>query len=287
MSNPAPTNATLGNPSQPHQALIQQLDLMIRARYPLLYLVAAEEDPTDEILHQIATQGKPVRKLLFWDIVRGWNDNGSDKGSVMGALGRINKGDPNEPALFVLRDLHPILKHPESDKNAPIIREIKNLTKDLKRSRKTLIFTSYTLAVPPELQEEMTVVDIPLPNLNEINYLITQLVQPEKLNVNGLGKEQLIKACQGLSRARISRVLASAIAAKQQVNESDIDRVPKKPVNMAFPTPKACCWLAFKAQANPFPLKPSPMNGVYPYSASMRGVYLEALSEKVKVEFAR
>ncbi|MFM7578932.1 MAG: AAA family ATPase [Microcystaceae cyanobacterium] len=225
MPNPAPNDATLGNSSQPHQALIQHLDLMIRARYPLLYLVAAEEDPTDEILYHIATQNKPTRKLLFWDIVRGWNDNGSDKGSVMGALGRINKGDPNEPVLFVLRDLHPIFKHPENEKNAPIIREIKNLTKDLKRSRKTLIFTSYTLAIPPELQEEMTVVDIPLPNLHEINYLITQLVPSDKLNVNGLGKEQLIKACQGLSRARIHRVMASAIAAKQQVNESDIDRV--------------------------------------------------------------
>ncbi|MFM7191235.1 MAG: AAA family ATPase, partial [Microcystaceae cyanobacterium] len=225
MPNPAPNDATLGNLSQPHQALIQHLDLMIRARYPLLYLVAAEEDPTDEILYHIATQNKPTRKLLFWDIVRGWNDNNSDKGSVMGALGRSNKGDPNEPVLFVLRDLHPIFKHPENEKNAPIIREIKNLTKDLKRSRKTLIFISYTLAIPPELQEEMTVVDIPLPNLHEINYLITQLVPSDKLNVNGLGKEQLIKACQGLSRARIHRVMASAIAAKQQVNESDIDRV--------------------------------------------------------------
>lgn len=222
---PNPSDAVLGNPSQPHQALIQQLDLMIRARYPLLYLVAAEEDPTDEILHQIAHQSKTLRKLLFWDIVRGWNDNASDKGSVMGALGRIGKSDPNESVLFVLRDIHPILKHPESDKNAPIIREIKNLTKDLKRSRKTLIFTSYTLAIPPELQEEITVVDIPLPDTSEINYLIAQLVHPEKLNINGLGKEQLIKACQGLSRARISRVLASALAANQQVNESDIDRV--------------------------------------------------------------
>ena len=222
---PNSSDAVLGNPSQPHQALIQQLDLMIRARYPLLYLVAAEEDPTDEILHQIAHQSKTPRKLLFWDIVRGWNDNGSDKGSVMGALGRIGKSDSNESVLFVLRDIHPILKHPESDKNAPIIREIKNLTKDLKRSRKTLIFTSYTLAIPPELQEEITVVDIPLPDTSEINYLIAQLVHPEKLNINGLGKEQLIKACQGLSRARISQVLASALAANQQVNESDIDRV--------------------------------------------------------------
>ncbi|MFM6473967.1 MAG: AAA family ATPase, partial [Dolichospermum sp.] len=63
------------------------------------------------------------------------------------------------------------------------------------------------------------------PNIQEIDYLIHQLIVPEKLNLNGLGKEQLIKACQGLSRARIRRVLAAALAAKGQVNETDIDRV--------------------------------------------------------------
>ncbi|MBE9194415.1 AAA family ATPase [Synechocystis sp. LEGE 06083] len=198
---------------------------MVRARFPLLYLVTAEEDPSDEVLRQLAQLGNPPRKLLFWDIVRGWQDNGSDKGSVMAALGRVGKGDANEAVLFVLRDLHPIFKTPESDKHAPIIREIKNLTKELKRSRKTLLFTSYTLAVPAELQEEMTVVDFPLPNVPEIDYLVKNLVTADKLNLQGLGKEQLVKACQGLSRARISRILASALAAKQQVNETDIERV--------------------------------------------------------------
>ncbi|MFM6255309.1 MAG: AAA family ATPase, partial [Dolichospermum sp.] len=95
----------------------------------------------------------------------------------------------------------------------------------LKRTRQTLILTSHTLIIPPEIQEEITVIDFPLPNIQEIDYLIHQLIVPEKLNLNGLGKEQLIKACQGLSRARIRRVLAAALAAKGQVNETDIDRV--------------------------------------------------------------
>ncbi|WP_228016691.1 AAA family ATPase [Synechocystis sp. LEGE 06083] len=223
--SPQPHDAVLGNAHHPHHQLLQDLDLMVRARFPLLYLVTAEEDPSDEVLRQLAQLGNPPRKLLFWDIVRGWQDNGSDKGSVMAALGRVGKGDANEAVLFVLRDLHPIFKTPESDKHAPIIREIKNLTKELKRSRKTLLFTSYTLAVPAELQEEMTVVDFPLPNVPEIDYLVKNLVTADKLNLQGLGKEQLVKACQGLSRARISRILASALAAKQQVNETDIERV--------------------------------------------------------------
>ncbi|MEQ9550242.1 MAG: AAA family ATPase [Coleofasciculus sp. G3-WIS-01] len=213
------------NTFNPHQTLVEQLDLMIRARYPLLYIVAVEEEPVEEVLLSVATQSQPERQVLLWDIVRGWEDNGADKGSVMGALHRIRKTDPQENTLFVLRDLHFILKNPQSDRNAPVIRELKNLTKELKRSRKTLILTSHTLEVPAELSEEVTVIDFPLPNTQEIDYLISILVKPENLNLTGLAREQLVKACQGLSRARIARVLAKALAAKQQVNETDIDGV--------------------------------------------------------------
>jgi ATP-dependent 26S proteasome regulatory subunit len=206
----------------PHQSLIQQLDLMIRARYPLLYIVAVEEEPVEDVLLHVASQMQPQRKVLLWDIVRGWADTGSDKGSVMGALNRVAKVASEDATLFVLRDLHPVLKYPNSDKSAPVVREIKNLVRELKRSRKTLVLLSHTLELPPELIEETTVIDFPLPNAQEIDYLISQLVVPEKLNITGLAKEQLVKACQGLSRARIQRVLAKALAAKQQVNEADI-----------------------------------------------------------------
>lgn len=162
---------------------------------------------------------------LLWDIVRGWNDNGADKGSVMGALNRIAKTAAQESTIFVLRDLHLIFKNPYSDRNAPVVREFKNLTRELKRSRKTLVLTSHTLELPAELSKEVTVIDFPLSNVQEIDYLISQVVVPEKLKVTGLAQEQLVKACQGLSRARIQRVLALALAAKQQVDESDIDGV--------------------------------------------------------------
>lgn len=143
----------------------------------------------------------------------------------MAALGRIAKADTQVSVLFVLRDLHPFLRSPTTEKNAPIVRELRNLTRELKRSRKTVFITSHTLELPEELRQEVTVIDFPLPSVPEINYLIQQLVVPEKLQVSGLAREQLVKACQGLSRTRISKVLALALAAKQQVNESDINGV--------------------------------------------------------------
>jgi SpoVK/Ycf46/Vps4 family AAA+-type ATPase len=206
----------------PHQALIQQIDLMIRARYPLLYIVAVEEEPVEAVLQQVATQSQPNRLVLLWDIVRGWSDNGADKGTVMAALSRIGKAPLEDNTIYVLRDLHPILKALTSDKNAPVVRELKNLMRELKRSRKTIVLLSPTLELPAELAEQVTVIDFPFPIAAEIDHLINELVAPEKLKLTGLAREQLVKACQGLSRSRIQQVLAKAIAAKQQVNESDI-----------------------------------------------------------------
>jgi SpoVK/Ycf46/Vps4 family AAA+-type ATPase len=208
----------------PHQDLVEQLDLLIRARYPLLYIVSAEEEPVETVLRQVAAQAQPSRKLLFWDVVRGWDDSGSDKGSLMGAMNRIGKANAEEAAIFILRDLHPFFKS-TSDKSAPAVRELKNLARELKHSRKTIVLLSHTLSLPPELGEEITVINFPLPNAQEIDYLISQLVVPEKLKISGLAKEQLVKACLGLSRTKIQRVLAKALAAKQQVNETDIIHV--------------------------------------------------------------
>ena len=210
------------------ETLVAQIDLMLRARcYPLLYIVAVEEEPVEEVLLEVAEMSEPSRQMLVWDVARGWDDNKTDKGSVMGALSRIAKATAQENTIFVLRDLHPILKmhYPYSDKHSPVVRELRNVARSLKRNRQTLVLTSHTLELPAELAEEVTVIDFPLPSVQEIDRQISQMVVPEKLKVSGLAREQLVKACQGLSRSRIQRVLAKALAAKQQVDESDIDGV--------------------------------------------------------------
>ncbi len=219
-------DAVKGGKNNPFEALVKRLDLMIRARYSLLYIVGAEEEPIEAVIAQVALQVTPARRILRWDLVRGWEDNGSGKGSVMAALDRIGKTAVEEYTIFVLRDLHPVLKYPYTDKNAPVVRELRNLTRELKRSKKTIILTSVALELPEELKEEVTVIDFPLPNVQEIDSLISHVVEkPQQLQVSGLAREQLVKACQGLSRARIGRVLAKALAAKQQINESDIEGV--------------------------------------------------------------
>ncbi len=229
MSPQLPTDSPPPIKSRVYQALIKQFDLLLRAKYPLIYIVTAEEEPVEDILVEVALQSNPSRRILFWDISRGWSDNNADKGSVMAALSRIAQRDratkDSDNVLYVLRDLHPILKYPHHDRNIAIIRELKNLARDLKRDRTAIAITSHVLEIPPELTEEITAIDFPLPAIEEIGYLIKHRISPPKLNLSTLAWEQLVKACQGLSRTRIQRVLAKAIAEKEQVNDADIDAV--------------------------------------------------------------
>src|SRR5205085_9318860 len=90
---------------------VSDLDTLIRARYPLIYLVSWEEQRLDAILQEVAqNHGKA---LLTWSITRGLRRVGGartlpaaegsrDPVEALHAIARLN-----EPALVVLKDFHP------------------------------------------------------------------------------------------------------------------------------------------------------------------------------------
>lgn len=80
------------------------------------------------------------------------------------------------------------------------------------------------LRLPEELREETTIVDFYLPTPEEISGLLEELVG-KKLKLEEEKREQLVKACQGLSRCRISRVLAKCLVKSGKVDENAISAV--------------------------------------------------------------
>ena len=77
------------NKSRVYKALIEQFDLLLRAKNPLIYRGTGEEEPVEYILTEVALQSSPSLTLMVWDIGRGWSENKDDKATVMGAFGRI------------------------------------------------------------------------------------------------------------------------------------------------------------------------------------------------------
>ncbi|MFB2970415.1 AAA family ATPase [Aerosakkonema sp. BLCC-F183] len=204
-----------------------EIELMLAARFPLLYVVAAEEETVEEEFLTIAQNRKA--QIYFYDFARGWSDKeGADKGNPMNALLRIAKSPKDQPTIFVMKDLGCLIAPGGNGQitagQLPLVREIKNLAREMARDRRCLVILSDQLRLPAELREETTVVDFELPSIEEISELVDRLVG-KKLKVSSEHREQLLKACQGLTRCRMTRVLAKCLAKSGKVDETSIDAV--------------------------------------------------------------
>jgi SpoVK/Ycf46/Vps4 family AAA+-type ATPase len=203
--------------------MLEEIKLMLSARFPLLWVVSPEEETVEETLCAAAIAKKA--QIYFWDFARGWSDSNVAKGNPMQALERVIKASSEVPAIFVMKDIATLIAPGTNGQIAtgqlPIVREIKNLAREIARDRRTLVILSDQLRLPVELREETTVIDFSLPCMEEISELVIQLVGA-KIKLVGETREQLLKACQGLSRCRISRVLALCLARSGKIDESAI-----------------------------------------------------------------
>ena len=121
-----------------------ELETLIRARYPIIYIVSWEEKRVEDALRAIASaRGK---KVYFWTITQGMvlNPNHRDNATKdpIAALDFVI--DSRDQALFVLKDFHAFIS------DVTLTRRLRDLTLALKTSYKTLIILAPTLRLPSE-----------------------------------------------------------------------------------------------------------------------------------------
>jgi SpoVK/Ycf46/Vps4 family AAA+-type ATPase len=207
---------------------------LLRAAYPVIYVLSWEEERVEKGLLQIAAERN--RKFLSWSTTEGIIEERRDE------TGRVQRvpvrsrdlrdplralefvGDTNEEALFVLRDFHPYMQDPT------IVRRLRDLARYLKKSDKpkTLILLSPILKIPAELEKEVTVVDYELPGSDDLEAVIEDLgrnsiVPPQAGMEVGEGsslRERIIEAALGLTINEAENVFAKSLVQKQRF---DID----------------------------------------------------------------
>ncbi len=199
-----------------------ELGLLIRARYPIIYIATAEEERAEaDVATCAAAQGN--RALYTWDFVDGYqgnlNDAGFGKRNPLQALELVEKLPATAPAIFVLRDFHRFLD------DVAISRKLRNLARRLKAQPKTLIILSTQLTIPDELSETVTVLEFTLPDAAAIRQEVRQLLGSTGTDLPIAMLEEVVRTCQGLSLERIRRVLARAIAAHGAFDPNDLDLI--------------------------------------------------------------
>jgi ATP-dependent 26S proteasome regulatory subunit len=208
---------------------VSDLDTLIRARYPLIYLVSWEEQRLDAILQDVAqNHGKT---LLSWSVNRGLRRVGGartvpmSEGSrepieALNAIGRLT-----DPSLVVLKDFHPWLDQPA------VVRALRELSQELKSTYTTIILLSPVLTIPVELEKEISVLDVPLPTFRDLLQLLKEIVavvrqgNKARIDLNREQAEHLIKAAQGLTLSEAENAFAKAIANDGVLNQDDIHLV--------------------------------------------------------------
>jgi AAA+ superfamily predicted ATPase len=200
----------------------QELGLLIRARYPFIYVPTVEEERVEGVVARVA---KDLGQwgVYYWDFVEGMQGNPNDQGfarrNPLQALEFLEKLPPQVPALLVLRDYSRFLE------DVAVGRKIRNLNRMLKAQPKSVIFLAPEVRLPLELQEMVTVLPFGLPTAAELRQELQAILQGLNQSLPPQVLEELVRSCQGLSLERMQRVVGRALALRGTLTAEDVDLV--------------------------------------------------------------
>jgi len=191
----------------------QELDIYIRARYTLLWVVTPEES---RALAEIDALAKEQRKPVYvWSATTGITNPAiparvdAGKRDPLALLNAII--EDREPGLWVLRDFHPFLR------DHTVVRRLREAAFSLESSNKTILLLGAVLKIPPELEKEITVVDFSLPTRAELEVQLDYIVDTARshggidVSLDRRQKARLVQACLGLTADEAGNAVAKAI----------------------------------------------------------------------------
>ena len=121
--------------------------------------------------------------------------------------------------MLVLRDFHRYCE------DAGVCRRLRNLAASLRQAPRTLVITAPDWSIPRELEDSITLLDLPLPAAEEIRTLLSTIANASGHPLSPGVAEQLTAACHGLSEQRVRQLAARALARRGQLGEEDLAEV--------------------------------------------------------------
>src|SRR5215468_2826875 len=210
-----------------------ELETLIRARYPILYIISSEEMRVQNAAVEIAK--KRQKKVFEWSYSTGIVPAGTSIQSQkhrnaatkdpLAALDQVI--EQVEPALFIFNDFHPFL----TKNNFAVVRKLKEIALHLKNSFKTILLVSPVMEIPTELEKEITVVNYPLPSREDLSELLDKIIEDVKqikqvvIDLDQAGRERLLAAALGLTMGEAENVFAKIIVKDERLTGDDVNEV--------------------------------------------------------------
>jgi SpoVK/Ycf46/Vps4 family AAA+-type ATPase len=188
----------------------EELNILVQAQYPLIYLITPEEERAEQAIEKIAKDNTEYKKVFVWTVTRGMVEYGQPRSST-----QHNTVSPEaaiewttrqkEGGIYIFKDLHPFIDGPV------ITRWLRDAIATFKGSDKVIILMSPVQTVPIELEKEVVVLDYPLPNLAELNQVLSdRLLVSKTKRLDTETREKLLKAALGLTKDEAEKVYRKA-----------------------------------------------------------------------------
>lgn len=226
---PAPAG---GSPDR--SAAADELDVLIRARYPIVYVVSWEEARVEAHLRRVAARHR--KELYEWSVTLGMRKAG-DAHESAGGKGLADPVEAldivieyKEPAIYLFKDFHPFVRS-GAQGNIATIRKLREVARALSDSYKTLVICSPLLDLAPELQKDITVLDYALPTPQEMEALLDRICKDVaetasvRIDLDARSREALTQAAGGLTLQEAENVFAKTLVNDGRLDGGDVSTV--------------------------------------------------------------
>ncbi|MFE1746505.1 AAA family ATPase [Coleofasciculus sp. H7-2] len=201
----------------------EELDILVQAQYPLIYLVTSEEERAERTIANIAQTKSLARRVYIWTVTHGIVEYGQPRNitqhntvSPEAAIEWVVR--QREPGIFIFKDLHPFIDSPATT------RWLRDAIASFKGTQKIIVLMSPIQQIPIELEKEVVVLDYPLPDLAELNQVLSsQLEQTRSRRTTTEVREKLLKATLGLTRDEAEKVYRKAFVKTGRLTETEVD----------------------------------------------------------------
>lgn len=216
----------------------QQLLILVRARYPYVYINTWEETRVErsvlEISCYLTKASKTDRSVYSWSLTQGLKlisgSSASHKAKMCQPQEVLNEIEKiQENAIFILKDFHPYLRTKDRSAGFEVVRRLRDVLPELRNGLyfKTVIFVSPMLVIPDEMQKEITVFDYPLPNEEEIHRLLMELIE-----YNGVPRvlteqeyHELSQSALGMTEQEAKNAFSQAIVREHGISMKALETI--------------------------------------------------------------
>jgi SpoVK/Ycf46/Vps4 family AAA+-type ATPase len=201
-------------------AMREELKILIKAQYPLIYLVTSEEMRAEQTISAIAQGERPQLKVFTWTQTHGLigvdqprqrshHNTVAPEMAIQAAIAE------KEPTVFIFKDLHPWY-------SPSVVRLLRDAVLAFKGTDKSIILVSPVQQIPIEIEKEIVVLDFPLPSIAELDEVLSSHLPANAPKLAPEVREKMLRASLGLTLDEAEKVYKKAKVTSGRLSELEL-----------------------------------------------------------------